>query len=170
MTGEPETASRAAAEDRAELWKEALTTALYVAICLLAALLAIPEGAAAHVPVLGLVWGVTVGLALAHWFAFRLSSRLVGWGRIRPADVASGAAQLVGAAAVAALASLGVLLVPDDAEVAVIELVLAALIGAVGYAVARGAGATVLRSVLYAGTVLVIAVAIAIVKNALAGH
>ena len=38
--------------------------ALYVAICLLAALAAVPEGGQAHARVLGIVWGVTVGLAL----------------------------------------------------------------------------------------------------------
>ncbi|HEY9496397.1 MAG TPA: hypothetical protein VIR15_16215 [Intrasporangium sp.] len=47
--------------------------ALYVAICLLAALFALPETAAGHLPVVGIIWGVSVGLAIAHWFAFRVS-------------------------------------------------------------------------------------------------
>src|SRR3712207_7841341 len=38
--------------------------------------------------------GVTLGLALAHWFAFRVSARLVGAGKIRRHDVASASAQL----------------------------------------------------------------------------
>jgi hypothetical protein len=59
-----------------ELRKEAYTMALYVAICLLAALLAVPEDAA-HTRVTGIIWGVTVGPAAAHWFAFRVSARLV---------------------------------------------------------------------------------------------
>jgi hypothetical protein len=27
---------------------------------------------------MGIIWGVTIGLAAAHWFAFRVSARLVG--------------------------------------------------------------------------------------------
>jgi hypothetical protein len=62
-----------------ELRREAYTMALYVAICLLAALAAVSEPAldeGAHT--FELVWGTTVGLALAHWFAFRMSARLYG--------------------------------------------------------------------------------------------
>lgn len=61
-----------------ELRKEALTMALYVAICLMASFIAIPESAVEHTNEWGLVWGVTLGLAIAHWFAFRVSSRMVG--------------------------------------------------------------------------------------------
>ena len=85
----------------AELRKEAFTMALYVAICLLAALIALPEGGAAHAHVIGIIWGVIVGLALAHWFAFRLSTRLVGTGRVHPHDVETAAAQVGGAVVVA---------------------------------------------------------------------
>jgi len=61
--------------------------ALYVAVCLLAALTAADEGAEhGHVRVLGLVWGVSIGLALAHVFAFRVSARLVAAGRIEAHD------------------------------------------------------------------------------------
>jgi len=62
-------------EHRVELRKEALTMALYVAICLLASLIVIPESTAEHSNLIGLTWGITVGLALAHWFAFRVSAR-----------------------------------------------------------------------------------------------
>jgi hypothetical protein len=71
--------------------------ALYVAICLLAAFAALPE-TDAHARVIGIIWGVTVGLALAHWFAFRVSARMVGVGSVRPHDVESAGVQLVGAA------------------------------------------------------------------------
>jgi len=48
--------------------------------------------------------------------------------------------------------------------------VLAAFIAVVGFAVARGGGATRARAMVYALSVLVIAVAIALVKNGLASH
>ncbi|MEB3970016.1 hypothetical protein OSH93_12875, partial [Mycobacterium ulcerans] len=63
-------------EDAAELRKESYTMALYVAVCLLAALLALPEAARHHL--IGLIWGITIGLAAAHFFAFKISARLIG--------------------------------------------------------------------------------------------
>ena len=156
-------------EQRVELRKEACTMALYVAICLLAAMTALPASVAAHARVVPLIWGVTVGLAVAHWFAFRVSARLVGAGRVRAHDVRSAGAQLVGATAVALLATVPVVL-PGSAELEGVELLLAAFIALVGYAVARGGGATRVRGMLYATSVLVVAVAIAELKNRLAGH
>lgn len=49
-------------------------------------------------------------------------------------------------------------------------LLLAGFIAVVGYVVARGGGATRARSLLYATSVLVLAVVIAELKNRLAGH
>ena len=86
--------------------------ALYVAICLLAALIALPDKDAQHAHALQIIWGVTVGLALAHWFAFRVSARLVGSGSVRPHDAESAGAQLAGAAGVALLASIPVIVFP----------------------------------------------------------
>jgi hypothetical protein len=157
-------------EQRVELRKEACTMALYVAICLLAAMTALPASVAAHARVVPLIWGVTVGLAVAHWFAFRVSARLVGAGRVRAHDVRSAGAQLVGAAAVALLATVPVVLLPGSPELEGVELLLAAFIALVGYAVARGGGATRVRGMLYATSVLVVAVAIAELKNRLTGH
>jgi hypothetical protein len=153
-----------------ELRKEASTTALYVAICLLAALIALPETGSAHAHVIRIIWGVTLGLALAHWFAFRVSARLVGAGSVSPEDVQSAGAQLAAAVAVAVLASIPVVLLPES-----------------GGARARGihpgglhrrgrirrrpqCGATTARALIYAVSVLVVAVVIAGLKNGLAGH
>ena len=68
-------------EHRLELGKEALTMALYVAICLMAAFIAIPDSAIEDTNEMALIWGITLGLALAHWFAFRVSARMVGLAR-----------------------------------------------------------------------------------------
>lgn len=157
-------------EHRIELRKEALTMALYVAICLMAALLAIPENAIEHTNVLGLIWGITLGLALAHWFAFRVSARMVGSGSIHSSDLQLAAAQLLAAAGVAFVASMTALVLPDAVELEGAELLLAGLIALIGFGVARGAGASRFRAVVYAVLVLVGAVAIAVLKNLLAGH
>jgi hypothetical protein len=155
---------------RRELLREGFTTALYVAICLLAALIALPETGGAREHVIRIIWGVTIGLALAHWFAFRLSARMVGAGTIREEDVESAGAQLAAAAGVALLASIPVLVLDESAELAAVELLLAVFIGLVGFAVARSAGASRTRSLVYAIFVLVIALLIAGLKNGLAGH
>lgn len=152
-----------------ELRKEAYTMALYVAICLLAALLAVPEDTA-HTRVTGIIWGVTVGLAAAHWFAFRVSARLVGAGTIRSPDVRLAGAQLLGAVVVAVLASVPVVLLPSSMELGVTTLWLAAFIALAGFAVARAGGATRARASVHALSVLVVGIAIAELKNVLAGH
>ena len=103
--------------DDVELRKEAYTMALYVAICLLAALSAVSEHAASdQLDALKIVWGTTVGLAVAHWFAFRVSARLVASGTIRRHDAEAVGAQLAGAAAVALLATIPVLFLPRSVE------------------------------------------------------
>jgi hypothetical protein len=79
-------------------------------------------------------------------------------------------AQLLGVASVALLVSVGVLLLPDSVELEGAEYLLAALISLIGFAVARGAGVSLLRAVAYALFVLACAVTIAILKNLLAGH
>ena len=159
------------AEDATELRKEAYTMALYVAICLLAALAAVREPADdGEGRTLELVWGTTVGLALAHWFAFSVSSRLVASGRVRRPDAEAAAAQLAGAAAVGLLATVPVLLLPTSAELDVVRLVLAGFIALVGYTVARSSGASGMRSVIYGASILVVAAIVALVKNALLGH
>jgi hypothetical protein len=77
---------------------------------------------------------------------------------------------LAGAGVVAALASLPVVLLPDSVEVAVVQFVLAAFVAVVGFAVSRGGGATRMRASVYASSVLVVAVAIAVLKNVLVSH
>jgi FtsH-binding integral membrane protein len=157
-------------EATVELRKEAYTMGLYVAICLLGALIALTPHEETDAQVIAIIWGVTVGLALAHWFAFRVSATLVSDGKVRRHDLDTASAQLAGAAIVALLASIPVLVSPKSAELEAAELTLAAFIGIVGYAVARSGEASRLRSVIYAVIVLTVAVVIAVMKNALAGH
>jgi hypothetical protein len=154
-----------------EALREACTMALYVAICLLGVLTAVVERAdAGHVSVVALVWGTTIGLALAHWFAFRVSARLVARGRFGRHDAATAGAQLAGAAAVAVIATLPVAILPATAELDVARLLLAAFIAGVGFAVARAGGAGTTRSAAYATSILALAATIAVVKNVLSGH
>src|ERR1051325_10320402 len=69
-------------EHRAHLVREAATMVLYVSVVEIAELAAIPEEHFAHGRVTGpvggallaIVWGTAVGLAIAHWFAFRVAA------------------------------------------------------------------------------------------------
>ncbi len=154
-----------------ELRKEASVMALYVAVCLLAALIALGEDADhGHVRAFGLVWGTTIGLASAHAFAFRISARLVAAGQIGRHDQQVVAAQLTGAAAVAAIATVPIVLLDSTAELDAVRLVLGLFIGAAGYGVARSSGAGRVRSLISAGVVLLLAATVAVIKNILSGH
>jgi len=153
----------------AELRREAFTMALYVAICLLAALTAVSHPTE-EIDAFVIVWGTTLGLAIAHWFAFRVSARLVGSGSIRARDAEISAAQLAGAVAVGILATIPMILFPDPVEFNFVRLTLAGFIGVVGFAVARSGGASLLRSTLYGVSILIVATAVAALKNYLAGH
>ena len=145
--------------------------ALYVAVCLLAALTAAAESAdQGHIRVLGLVWGTTVGLTLAHIFAFRLSARLVAAGRIEAHDAQAIGAQLLGAAAVAVLATIPVIGLPATSELDAVRWFLALWIAFFGYLVAEQSGASRSRSILYGATTMLVATAIAVLKNVLSGH
>jgi hypothetical protein len=156
--------------DRDHLRKEAWTMGLYVTVCLLAALTALESVVAVPGRVFGLVWGTTVGLAIAHLFAFRVAGRLVHEGRIPRSDQIVGLVQLAGAAAVAGLVTIPVLIAPPANEPDWARYTCAGIIGVVGYGVARGADKSRTRALLFGLGVLAVAIAIAAVKHQLAGH
>jgi dipeptide/tripeptide permease len=143
---------------------EAVTMALYVAICLLAALAALKGTVLEHGVVFELVWGTTVGLALAHMFAFLLAGRLIEGRRITAATRATILAQLVGAAAVALLVTIAIVLVPTSDELDAARVDLAVIIGITGYVVSRNVARTRLRAVLFAIIVTAVGLAVAAIK------
>jgi voltage-gated potassium channel Kch len=152
---------------RLELRRETYTMALYVSICLLAAL-AVVSDEREHL--VGLVWGTTIGLSLAHWVAFRAAARVVGGGALGRTDAALAAAQIGGAAAIAVVCTVPVVLLSGEGERDAVRLVLVVFLGVTGYAVARSAGATRARSTIYAVGFAALALVVAVVKNTLAGH
>ena len=144
--------------------------ALYVSICLLAELAAIHVTVLEHGVVFELVWGTTVGLALAHMFSFLLAGRWVEGRRIGAQTRATALAQLAGATGVAIVVSAVIIVVPMSVELDAARYDLAAVIGVIGYVIARRAAANQLRAVLFAVAVVVVGLAVAGLKQWLAGH
>ena len=145
--------------------------ALYVAIALIAALAAVDEDALSRNEVLLLVWGTSLGLAVAHYVAFRLASALARGTHLGRADAVAAGVQLLGALAVPAIVTIVELVLGDDEDdIDTAEFALAVILGVTGYLVSRGNGASRGRAVLLGLGVLVVGLVTAGVKNLLAGH
>jgi hypothetical protein len=170
--------SRARSEQRAEILREAITMVLYVSVVEIAELAALPEshGAGGRVTgavggqLLGIVWGTAVGLAIAHWFAFRLVAPAFRGERPRRQDTYIGLAQVGGAMFVAIISSLPVVFLSDVRAQEFTGDVPALLIGAVGYVIARYAGKSRITSIAFGVTALALGVLVATVKSMLAAH
>lgn len=173
----PEGGAELTAHDHAserEVWREAVTMVLYVSLVLLAELTVLPDRGSGEdfsgisgSQLLAVIWGTTIGLAVAHLFAFRLAVRAFGSGRASRADLEVALAQLAGAAAVAVVASIPVILLPDEIEQRSVHVVLAVEIGLVGYLVARVAGQRRWSAAMFGFTALLLALVVVAVKVAL---
>jgi hypothetical protein len=165
-------------DTRAEVFREAVTMILYVSVVEIAELSAIPEEHFAHGRVTGavggqllaIVWGTAVGLAIAHWFAFRLAAPAFRGERPTRTDTYIGLAQVGGAMFVAAVSSIPVLLFSDVRAQETTPDVPALLIGIVGFLIARAAGRSRVAAVFYGVTALALGVLVALVKTRLAAH
>jgi len=120
-------------EERRALTRERVTMELYVAITLMAGLVFAEHGWD-DVDIVGLVWGTTVGLAAAHWVAFSLAARFVDPDADRGLVLRQLQVQIAGAAVVATVASLAVLVAPEGHERFAAQI---AVVGLVGFIVVR---------------------------------
>jgi hypothetical protein len=163
---------------RSELLREAAIMILYVAIVEIATLAALPESNLHHGRVTGtvggallaVVWGTAIGLALAHWFAFQVAARAFRGERHTNLDTQIALAQLGGAVLVAALSSLPAIMFSDLRARQTTGDVPAALVGVVGYLLARRAGSSRLRSTFYGVAVCTLGVLVALAKSLIAVH
>jgi hypothetical protein len=165
-------------EERAELIREAATMILYVSVVEIAELAALPEEHFSNGSVTGpvgaqllaVVWGTAVGLALAHWFAFRVAAPGFRGDRPTRHDTRIGLAQLSGAVFVAAVSSLPVVFFSDVRAQETVGDVPALIIGVIAYLVARATGKARLPSLFYGVTALALGIVVALVKTALSAH
>lgn len=121
------------------LAREALASALYLALVLLASLVAVPRGSLPSDTVMvKLIFGAGLGLLVAHWFAFRLAAHITAEDGTWTATASQeAAAQLVGGLAVATLASLPYLLLDGRTAWLSDLLILSALPALAGAWIAR---------------------------------
>lgn len=165
-------------DTRAEVFREAITMVLYVSIVEVAELAAIPESHFASGRVTGpvdeqllaIVWGTAVGLALAHWFAFQLAGPVFRGDRPSSRAASILLAQVGGAAFVAALSSVPVLVLSDVRSKQTTGYVPAVLIGIVAYVVARSSGRPRGAALFYGVVALCLGVLVALIKSILAAH
>jgi hypothetical protein len=165
-------------EGRVEVLREAATMVLYVSVVEIAEFAALPEDHFAHGRVTGpvggqllaILWGTAIGLAIAHWFAFRVAAPGFRGESPTGRDVRIGLAQLAGAVFVAAVSSLPVLFFSDVRAQETVGDVPAVIIGVIGYFVARASGKSRVPSAFYGLTALALGVVVALVKSTLAAH
>jgi hypothetical protein len=147
------------------LRREADMMGLYLAIALIAALSAGKDRAPhTELDVLWIVWGTTVGLALAHWFAVILSARLVRDPAPHHTPLELLYSQMVMASCLAAVATLVVLVVPSDFDRVGARLTAAVSVAVIVLVESRAGGSSASRGIRDGLIALVIAVVIAMAK------
>lgn len=156
---------------RRALAREFLASALYVAIVLLTALVALPK---ARLPsdtsVVATMVGTAVGLIAAHFVAFRLAAHMTSEEGVAPAPVLEEAgAGFAGGLVVAILAALPFALLDGQDALLATLIALAILPALMGLAIARLRGYSWAASVVTAGLVLIMALAVVGLKTTL-GH
>lgn len=164
--------------ERRRVWREGTVMVLYVSVVLLGALAALPAGETELGDVQGptgpelaaIVAGTTLGLALAHWFAFHVATHGVAGPDLRGQDFKEAMAQLIGAATVAVLVCVPILLYQADDEQRIVLFVLAAIIGGADFLIERAKGHSRPRSAVYGLVTMLVAVGVAAIKVAVSGH
>lgn len=137
----------------------------YVCITVLAALtLGRDHAGQSQGEVLGVVWGTTVGLALAHWFAVTVSARIVPDPDDHHTPLEEFTSQLVMALIIAVTTTAVVILLPADVERLGARLTAAVFIGLIVGWESRVGGASWPRSLAYGVLGLSLATVVAMVK------
>ena len=148
---------------RSHAWREATTMSLYTAIVLLAVLVGLGQGDRGDD--LAVIWGVSIGLGLAHVFAFNVAAVIAAGGEFTDDDRSSTIGILGAVAGTAGVASAAYLFWEDaDSASTAAAIVLAVVMGLSLYIDARSAGASNRRSLAFTATTLAVALVVVGVK------
>lgn len=152
--------------------REALASALYVALVLITTLAVLPvDRIPSDQEMVKLLLGSAVGLVAAHWIAFRFASRIATDGGEWTTEAAREAgAQLVGGLAVAAAAAVPFLFLDGRSAVLASLVVLALVPALAGYGIARRQGRSRLAALSFALGALIVAGLVVTLKATLSAH
>jgi hypothetical protein len=167
VSGPEAIAGRGAAGWPVEAKREAVAIAVYLCLVLAAEFVALGHVETTEAAVLEVIWGTTVGLTLAHIFAFDLAARMHLRGRLQPVDRLAVWLQLGAAIVIAGVLSIPFLLLDDSAALDVAGFEVAITLGGAAYFASREADRTRARALVNAALVLVVANAVVGVKVAL---
>lgn len=152
-------------DEEVEIFREGATMALYVSLSLLAALAVLPKAETRGDRVLAVAL-TSIGLLLAHWLAFRITSNF----NLTELKTVEGlkvlAAQLAGGLVVTAVAVLPILITPTDAGAGFSAGLLLLLVSAVSYNAARASGKSRAASLVYVGIIIAASLAVVALKSA----
>ena len=150
--------------------RHAVEMALYIALSLLAVMVALPSAMerTETIEVAVALIVTAIGLLAAHWLAFRVSTRLTSGGILSPQELAILGAQLVGGAVVVAIAVVPILFLEPPRGLFVAQIALLTVIAGVAYVAARPR-ATRGIALLYTAAVVVGAGIVVFIKD-LVGH
>jgi hypothetical protein len=151
------------------LRREADTMAFYLGITLLVALSVPADSAPPPMPeLLLIIWGTTLGLAVAHWFALGLAAYLVDDPGLHHTPGEMLFSQLVMAVILAVVASIAVLVVPlVQEELASGRIAVALFVGVLVVLESRRRGHRRLRALALGVVALGLALAVTVLKLAL---
>jgi hypothetical protein len=156
---------------RRALAREFFASALYVALVLLATLVAVPrDRLPSDHAVLATLFGTALGLVLAHFVAFRYAAHFTAEaGRAGAPLIQEALAGLAGGLVVALVAAVPYVLFEGDDALLGALIALAVIPAVMGFAIARLRGKSRTRSFGAAGIALIAAMAVVYVKDFL-GH
>lgn len=137
----------------------------YVAIALLAALTAGNDHTAhTQLDVLKVVWGTTIGLGLAHWFAITVSARLVRDPDMHHTPMELLLSQMAMGVILAVVATFIVMVLPDDLERLGARLAAALSIGVIVEIESLAGGSSTRTAIGRGALALVVAMLVATIK------
>ena len=144
--------------------------ALYACVVLTAEFVGLGDQFESAKFAIGVIWGTTVGLTLAHVFAFDLAARVFSAGPLDRDTQVSMAFQVGAGAAVAAALTLPFLVLRPSTALYIDGFLTAGFIGLIAYGIARTAGRSSIGAVAFGLGTLGVAVAVVAVKDLLSYH
>ncbi|MDJ1372490.1 hypothetical protein [Gulosibacter molinativorax] len=149
------------------LLREWMEMGIYIAISLLASIGTIVETGNPGQSPLPALWGIIIGLLIAHTFAFSLASIATDTRDNRREDLLHSASGVAGGLSVGVAITIVSLILPTHWETAAISIVLIVYLSLAAVVVARSRKASWWRTVIITAIVLALALVIIFVKQQL---